>query len=107
MYKQFLRFAVLLTVCALAAVTGVQAQKGKNKATDGEAKAVPPKTALLQNFNCIQDVETLFAFSTARSGHFQLPNIFAPEPLNEAIRRLMANGQQSAVSLSTYQRKKE
>ena len=31
-------------VCALAVVTGVQAQKGKNKAGDGEAKAAKAKT---------------------------------------------------------------
>jgi hypothetical protein len=44
MKKQFIRFAVLLTVCALAVVTGVQAQKGKNKADPGKATAVVAKT---------------------------------------------------------------
>ena len=44
MKKQFTRFALLMAVCALVIVTGVQAQKGKNKVSDSKAATVANKT---------------------------------------------------------------
>lgn len=44
MHKQFLRFAVLMMVCALTVVNGVQAQKGKNKSAADRATVASKTT---------------------------------------------------------------